>query len=84
MRLTLQTVIDPSLVALAYCALKLADNVLKCFSDSFQKTGPDISYKLSPKEIICMKFLEKSIKPVTYLSSAACKSADLFSAPLKF
>ena len=51
-----------------------ADNILKYFSYFYQKTGFDISCKLSPVETICMKcqslFSEKDKKNVINLSSA--------------
>ena len=34
---------------------KSTDDILKYFSHLFQKSGFDISCKLSPKEIVCMK-----------------------------
>ena len=51
-----------------------ADNILKYFSYFSQKTGYDISCKLSPKETICMKcqilFSGKNKKNIINLSSA--------------
>ena len=51
-----------------------ADNILKYFSYFSQKTGFDISCKLSPLETICMKcqilFSGKNKKNINYLSSA--------------
>ena len=51
-----------------------ADNILKYFSYFSQKTGYDISCRLSPKETICMKchilFSEKNKKNIVNLSSA--------------
>ena len=35
---------------------KTTDNILKYFSHLFQKTGFDISCKLSPKETVCLKY----------------------------
>ena len=51
-----------------------ADDSLKYFSYFFQKTGYDISCKLSPMEAICMKrqilFSGKNKKNIISLSSA--------------
>ena len=51
-----------------------ADDILKYFSYFSQKTGYDISCKLSPKETICMKcrilFSGKNKKNIINLSSA--------------
>ena len=51
-----------------------ADDILKYFSYIYQKTGFDISCKLSPPETICLKcltcFLRKNKKSIINLSSA--------------
>ena len=51
-----------------------ADDILKYFSYFSQKTGYDISSKLSPKETICLKcqilFSGKNKKNIINLSSA--------------
>ena len=51
-----------------------ADDILKYFFYFSQKTGYDISCKLSPKETICMKcqilFFGKNKKKIINLSSA--------------
>ena len=50
------------------------DDILKCITYFFQKTGFDISCKLSSMETSCMKcqilFSEKNKKNITNLSSA--------------
>ena len=68
------TVVISTLINTALWVKFSADDILKYFSYFPQKTGYDISCKLSPKETICMKcqilFSEKNKKNIINLSSA--------------